>query len=115
MTINHNTYRFVVYFFLLFVSTITPQKSKIKFEHLSVEHGLSNNGVFCIIQDRQGFMWFATFDGLNKYDGYTIKEYKSDPNDLHSLSDNKVSSIIEDQNGVIWVGSYGGGIFPKSI
>ena len=110
MTINHNTYRFVVYFFLLFVSTITPQKSKIKFEHLSVEHGLSNNGVFCIIQDRQGFMWFATFDGLNKYDGYTIKEYKSDPNDLHSLSDNKVSSIIEDQNGVIWVGSYGGGL-----
>ena len=110
MTKDHRTYHFIVCLFVLFVSTITPQKNKIKFEHLSLEHGLSSNGVFCIIQDRRGFMWFATFDGLNKYDGYSITEYKSDPHDLQSLSDNKVSSIIEDQNGVIWVGSYGGGL-----
>ena len=110
MTKDHAIYRLTIYLFILFISAITPQKNEIKFEHLSLEQGLSNKAVFSIIQDKRGFMWFATFNGLNKFDGYTFTVYKSEPHDLKSLSDNKVSSIIEDQTGMIWIGTYIGGL-----
>ena len=110
MTKNHKKYLFTVCLFVVFTSAIIPQKNKLKFEHLSIEHGLSNKGVFSIIQDKKGFLWFGTFDGLNKYDGYTFTAYKTDPQDIQSLSDNKVSSIIEDQNGMLWIGTYIGGL-----
>ena len=104
------TYHYTAIFLILLTSFIYTQSSKIKFEHLSMEHGLSHKGVFGIIQDQNGFMWFGTFDGLYKYDGYSYTVYKNDPQDLQSLSDNRISSIIEDQTGVLWVGSYGGGL-----
>ncbi|MEJ2354171.1 MAG: two-component regulator propeller domain-containing protein, partial [Anaerolineales bacterium] len=58
----------------------------LKFEHLSVEHGLSHSSVNCIFQDSQGFMWFGTDDGLNKFDGYTFRVYRHEPGNLGSLS-----------------------------
>ena len=82
----------------LLLSEILSQ-ANIKFNHLTVEDGLSQSSITCILQDRQGFMWFGTQDGLNRYDGYTFKIFKNDATDSTSLSDNFIFSIIEDQSG----------------
>ncbi len=84
------------------------QNRPVKFEHLTVEQGLSKNIVICILQDRQGFMWFGTQDGLNKYDGYRFTVYKHNPLDSTSLSGSGVGSIYEDRSGTLWIGTDGG-------
>lgn len=96
--------------FLLLAVTAHPQVSHLKFAHIGTESGLSQSNVTCILRDRQGFMWFGTRDGLNKYDGYGFVVYKNDPDDSFSLSSNFVTSIIEDRKGDIWVGTWGGGL-----
>ncbi len=75
-----------------------------------MEQGLSHSTVNCILQDRYGFLWFATDDGLNKYDGHAFTVYRHNPDDPHSLSHNNVWSLFEDSTGVLWVGTYGGGL-----
>ena len=83
-------------------------QSNLKFEYLSTEDGLSHNTVLSIYQDKEGFMWFGTDDGLNKYDGYTFQSYKADPKDpQHTLRFNYIYSIYEDNKGRLWVGSHG--------
>ncbi|MGB8316505.1 MAG: two-component regulator propeller domain-containing protein, partial [Ignavibacteriaceae bacterium] len=86
------------------------QAQKTIFEHISLEQGLSQSTVNCILQDQQGFIWFGTFDGLNKYDGYNITVYKNIPGDSTSLSHNWVYSLCEDSSGTLWVGTLGGGL-----
>jgi len=83
---------------------------QIRFEKISIEHGLSQSSVTSIFQDSKGFIWFGTEDGLNKYDGYEFIVYRHDPNDPASISDNSISSIFEDQNQVLWIGTYGKGL-----
>jgi ligand-binding sensor domain-containing protein/signal transduction histidine kinase len=83
---------------------------QIKFERISVEHGLSQSSISSILQDSKGFLWFGTEDGLNKFDGYEFTVFRHDPDDLSSLSDNSVLSIYEDVDGVLWVGTYGRGL-----
>ncbi|MCT7981158.1 two-component regulator propeller domain-containing protein [Laspinema olomoucense] len=86
-------------------------RPNLEFEHLTIEEGLSASTVFSIFQDQEGFMWFATPDGLNKYDGYQFKIYKNDPSDLQSISDNFVTIIYENGGGgEIWVGTNDGGL-----
>lgn len=85
-----------------------------QFEYLSVKNGLSNNSVTCILQDREGFMWIGTTDGLNKYDGHTVTILQHDPNSLDSsLHSNHVLDLHEDRSGTLWVttvsGIMGGG------
>ena len=80
----------------------------IRFSHLDVDDGLSGNSVRAILQDRQGFMWFGTWNGLNRYDGYTFKVYKRDPDNANSLSDNLVTAICEDESGTLWLGTGAG-------
>lgn len=86
------------------------QNQKIEFDHLSVEDGLSHSTVMSILQDSNGFMWFATLNGLNRFDGYNFKEYRYDKNDSLSLRNNFVVSMYEDKSGIIWIGTYGGGL-----
>ncbi len=96
--------KFIIVLFLcsiLFVGTITPQ-SNIRFNHLTVEQGLSQSAVTCIFQDKHGFMWFGTQDGLNRYDGYNFKIFKNIPSDSTSLSDNFIFSIYEDHSGTLY-------------
>lgn len=81
---------------------------KLTVKYLGIENGLSNNAVTCIFQDHNGFMWFGTYDGLNKYDGYSFKVYKNIIGDSTSLSDNHVFCINADKNKNIWVGSLKG-------
>jgi signal transduction histidine kinase/ligand-binding sensor domain-containing protein len=82
----------------------------LSFEQLSVADGLAHSTVNCILQDSYGFMWFATDDGLNRYDGYEVTTYHHNPDDPHSLSHDRVWTLFEDANGVLWVGTYGGGL-----
>ncbi|MEO6721025.1 MAG: two-component regulator propeller domain-containing protein [Ferruginibacter sp.] len=86
------------------------QKQNLKFEHLDINAGLSQNHIMCILQDSRGFMWFGTRDGLNKYDGYKVTGYKNDPKGSNSISNNYISAIMEDAKGIIWIGTRGGGL-----
>jgi len=96
-------------FILVFCTSLLAQ-ANLKFGHLTVKEGLSNNFIRDIAQDSIGFMWFATEDGLNKYDGYRFTVYRHDPNDSTSLSENKVETLSVDKNGILWVGTNGGGL-----
>ncbi|MGB5262539.1 MAG: two-component regulator propeller domain-containing protein [Lutimonas sp.] len=80
----------------------------VHFKHLSINDGLSQNAVFAITQDHEGFMWFGTKDGLNKYDGYKFTVYEHDPNDPNSLDANYIKSLFCDSQGVLWVGTENG-------
>jgi len=90
--------------------SLTPARQEFKFERLSVEQGLSQCTVGAIFQDRRGFLWIGTSDGLNRYDGYSFKHYKHDPSDSTSLSNNGVTVIAEDGLGRLWIGTAEGGI-----
>ncbi len=74
------------------------------FENISVPDGLSNAIVNCVFQDSYGFLWVSTADGLNRYDGNTIKIFKNNPNDSTSLPTNDCYAIAEDADGYLWVG-----------
>jgi signal transduction histidine kinase/ligand-binding sensor domain-containing protein/DNA-binding response OmpR family regulator len=79
------------------------------FEHYSTENGLPQSTVMDIMQDRKGFMWFATWDGLAKFDGHTFRNYKVQSGDTYSMNSNRIESIAEDRFGNIWLRSYDGG------
>jgi ligand-binding sensor domain-containing protein/signal transduction histidine kinase len=81
-----------------------------KFEHLSIEDGLSQSVVFSILQDRNGYIWFGTQDGLNRYDGIDFTVFNRILDDDTSISDNTISTIFEDSTGTLWVGTLNGGL-----
>jgi ligand-binding sensor domain-containing protein/two-component sensor histidine kinase len=85
-----------------------PQGKNFYFEHLSLEEGLSQSSVLTIFQDKSGFLWFGTANGLNKYDGYNFTVYKHNPLDSNSLSNDIINAIAEDKNGNLWVGTENG-------
>jgi signal transduction histidine kinase/ligand-binding sensor domain-containing protein len=94
---------------ILTISLYTyAQTWNLKFEHLTTKDGLSQSSITCIIQDRKGFIWFGTQDGLNEYDGYNFTIYRHDPLDTSTISGNSVTAILEDRNGNLWIGSEGG-------
>jgi ligand-binding sensor domain-containing protein/signal transduction histidine kinase len=75
----------------------------LRFDRINIEQGLSQSSVYAIFQDRRGFLWFGTEDGLNRYDGYNFKIYKPDPDAIDSLSDRWITSIAEDREGYLWI------------
>jgi len=79
------------------------QVRDLKFSHLTTNDGLSQGYVTGILQDRRGFMWFATRDGLNRYDGNAFVVYKNNPNDPGSLSSNFIQDVVEDNHGYLWI------------
>ncbi|WP_179830340.1 two-component regulator propeller domain-containing protein [Spirosoma fluviale] len=93
-----------------FYQSAQAQTGKVLFKHITTDEGLSQSNVTAILQDRQGFMWFGTQDGLNKYDGYTFTLYQNDPRQPASLSDNYIGALYEDRKGNLWVGTTGGGL-----
>ncbi|GAA5520675.1 ATP-binding protein [Aliifodinibius salicampi] len=86
------------------------QDRNIEFNHLTQQDGLSQSTGQVIYQDSDGFMWFGTNDGLNRYNGYQMTVFKHDPEDSTTISSNNVSEIYEDNEGVLWVGTSGGGL-----
>lgn len=95
---------------LLFFALLSQfgHSQDIRFKHLNINDGLSQNAVFAISQDAQGFMWFGTKDGLNKYDGQKFTYYTHDPNNENSIDHNQIKCIYTDPNGIIWVGTLNG-------
>lgn len=77
-----------------------------KFQHLTTEDGLSSDLVWNIAQDKDGFMWFSTFYGLNRYDGNTVRVFYHDPNDPHSLSSSVLRDLYLSSTGTLWVGTW---------
>ncbi|MEN0055926.1 MAG: two-component regulator propeller domain-containing protein [Mucilaginibacter sp.] len=75
------------------------------FRHYQVEQGLSNNTVYCTLQDKHGFLWFGTKDGLNRFDGYTFKTFRHDAADKNSVSSNMIHSLCLDKAGNLWIGN----------
>lgn len=101
-----------VVFILCFLS-LPPafsQSSPPKFKHITVADGLSQNTVSSILKDSKGFMWFGTWDGLNKYDGYSSTIYQNDADDSSSISGNRVVDMLEDKEGNIWIATADKGV-----
>ena len=93
-------------FLLLFsLSKAFTQASNYIFDHLSAANVLSSNKAEAVIQDRDGFYWIATSDGLNKFDGTNCKVFRNDKNDSTSLANNQCTALVEDLDGNIWVGT----------
>ncbi len=86
------------------------QGSNLVFEQIFLEHGLSQSIVKCILQDKEGFMYFGTEDGLNRFDGYTFTVMRNNPDDPNSLSYNDINAICIDADGNIWAGTFNSGL-----
>lgn len=82
-------------------------KEKYDIGYLGIENGLSNNAVTSVYKDKRGLMWFGTYDGISRYDGYNFLNYRNEPNDANSLINNRVVSICGTQNE-IWIGTKSG-------
>jgi len=80
----------------------------IRFDRLSMEQGLSQSSVTDIVQDRRGYVWLATEDGLNRFDGTSFKVYRHDPADERSLPSSFVWDIEPDESGDLWIGTSAG-------
>src|ERR1700744_337986 len=87
---------------------LSRAQDRIKFKHLGINEGLSQNSVFCMLQDHTGLIWIGTEDGLNKYDGYEFTVYKHKNEDKTSLSHSQVNALLEDNDHNLWVGTSGG-------
>ena len=85
----------------------------IRFTRLSKDEGLSQTRVIQIVQDDQGFMWFGSQYGINRYDGYTFKVFKHEPGRTNSLSGVYISSLFKDRSGSLWVGCLGDEFLDK--
>lgn len=95
---------------LITIQLAAQTKSIARFSHLTTAEGLSQSTVTCILKDKYGFMWFGTMDGLNKYDGYQFKIYRTKQNNKKSLPNNQIKSLYEDPHGELWIGTMGGGL-----
>ncbi len=78
------------------------------FRHYQVENGLSNNATICSLQDKKGFLWFGTKDGLDRFDGYSFKIFRNAPEDSGSIGSNFIHCLFEDPIGILWVGTENG-------
>jgi len=96
--------------YLVFIPDLYGDDLHLWFKNISIKEGLSQNSGNCVLQDKYGFMWFGTEDGLNRYDGHDFVVYKNDPKDPHSIADSYILSIYEDSRGRLWVGTYNGGL-----
>ena len=96
--------------FLLIAFGIDAANLPIRFDRLSVEDGLSQSSVLSMLQDSEGFMWFGTEDGLNRFDGYQFQIYSHDPSNSGSLSDDYTVALAEDADGNLWIGTHAGGV-----
>lgn len=90
--------------------TPPPIPKNIRFERLGLEDGLSQSAILATLQDHQGYLWFGTQDGLNRYDGYSFTVFRHDAEDSNSLSSSGILSLAEDADGYLWIGTWGGGL-----
>jgi ligand-binding sensor domain-containing protein/serine phosphatase RsbU (regulator of sigma subunit) len=95
----------ILFLSALFAMSFRLYGQEYEFSHLGQKEGLSQSVVNCIFQDSQGFLWFGTQNGLNRFDGYDFGNFLKNPSDPSSLIDNWVYAICEDNSGNLWIGT----------
>jgi ligand-binding sensor domain-containing protein/signal transduction histidine kinase/DNA-binding response OmpR family regulator len=105
VTTNKKRYLRLLSFLVLILITYSLQAGNFTFRKYQVNHGLSENTVMCMLQDYQGFMWFGTKDGLNRFDGREFKIYKYNPANKFSIGNNFVRDLFQCNDSTIWVGT----------
>ncbi len=102
------------FFFFLMLQVITlniaAQQNISVIKHFTIDDGLSQNSVNCIFQDKTGFMWFGTQDGLNRYNGYNFKQYRTERGNTNTLANNYIYDLYEDAENTLWIATFGGGL-----
>jgi signal transduction histidine kinase/ligand-binding sensor domain-containing protein/DNA-binding response OmpR family regulator len=86
------------------------EKLQLSFKNYSSKDGLSSATIYDILKDSLGFIWLATDDGLNRFDGSNFKVFRHDPKSNRGLTANHITSLYESKNGRIWIGTNGGGL-----
>ncbi|MBN2521412.1 MAG: response regulator [Bacteroidales bacterium] len=89
---------------------LSESLTNVRFNKISTQQGLSQSSVFALAQDKNGFIWIGTRDGLNRFDGYSFIKYKYNPQDTNSLSHNEITKIHVNSKGDLWIGTRGGGL-----
>ena len=94
-----------LFFLTLFLQSllIFAQNSQVQFTNYTIDDGLSLSSVYCILEDKQGFMWFGTEDGLNRFDGINFEIFRQNINEPNSLSNKWIENIFEDNDGFLWI------------
>ena len=92
------------------IASLARQPQTLEFERLSDTKGFSHFSVYSILQDRDGFLWFGSLNGLSRYDGYQFKVFKNEESDSTGLSDDWVLALHEDADGILWIGTATGGL-----
>lgn len=100
--------RLSFFFFLLSIALSAVSQPVCQIKYFSVSDGLAQGNVMSIIQDQKGLMWFSTWNGINKFDGYTFKNYKIFQETTYSFESNRINNIVESKYGDIWCTTYDG-------
>src|SRR5690606_37059093 len=87
-----------------------PPGESLRFHAYTQEDGLVQNSVRTIVQDRTGFLWFGSEDGLHRFDGYEMTVWQARPDDPDGLQADGIQALLADPSGDVWVGTYGGGV-----
>ena len=112
--LNHKNFAFrktgilrPIFFILFFLHSIAgfSYQGDLIFKKISIEQGLSQSSINAVLEDKFGFIWIGTDDGLNLYDGYGFKIFKHDPKNKNSIPGNIITSLLEDKSGKIWIGT----------
>jgi len=98
--------RFFIYLLLLIIPLSLPAQERCFFEHYGPENGLPQHTIMSILQDKKGFMWFSTWNGLSRFDGYNFYTYKIQQGDKYHMRSNRIDFITEDKYGYIWALPY---------
>jgi ligand-binding sensor domain-containing protein len=98
----------LVFVILVITPTAFAQPPSLQFQHLTDAQGLSNNRAWAITQDKYGFIWIGSQDGLNRFDGYKVDVYRAERGNKNSLPNNYVRCLFTDSRGVVWIGTANG-------
>ena len=96
---------------------LSGQRLSMEFERLSPQKWMYQSNITCHAQDPEGYLWFGTSNGLYRFDGFSVKEYRHDPHDGNSLAHNNVNTVHASDDGTIWIGTWGGltKLEPRSL
>ncbi len=100
----------VLFFIFLFSIKLFAQLQNNVFQYITIKEGLPHNPVFCQLQDKNGFLWFGTQDGLVRYDGYECRIFRQQITNKNHFNGKNIQCLKEDKNGNLWVGTQGNGI-----
>ena len=95
----------IIKLFLFLIPLYGIGQNQFAFKRFTTNEGLSRSYVKSIVQDQKGFLWLGTSDGLNRYDGYNFKVYRSKPGTAYTLSNNEMNVILEDHRHQLWIGT----------